>query len=284
MKILVTGANGYLGRGVVKQLIDDGHDVIATDLNDDTIDSRAIIKKTDIFSLDAPFTYFEKPDILLHMAWRDGFSHNSNSHIDDLPRHYKFISSMIEEGVKKVCVLGSMHEIGFYEGSIDQDTPTDPESLYGISKNALRKAVELLCKKNNVQYQWVRGFYIVGNSEKGSSIFAKIVQAEKKGQETFPFTSGKNQYDFIDYSDFCKQVAAIVEQDSVLGIINCCSGQPVSLAARVESFIQENNFKIKLAYGTFPDRPYDSKAIWGNNDKISKIMKGRKNDKESSFK
>ena len=284
MRILVTGANGYLGRGVVKQLVNDGYDVIATDLNDDTIDNRATIKKADIFSLEDPFSYFEKPDILLHMAWRDGFSHNSNSHIDDLPKHFKFISSMVEQGVKKVCVLGSMHEIGFFEGSVNQGTPTNPESLYGISKNALRKMVELLCQKNNVKYQWLRGFYIVGNSEKGSSIFAKIVQAEHEGKTTFPFTSGKNQYDFVNYDEFCEQVAAIVEQDNVLGIINCCSGHPVPLATRVENFILENNFKIKLAYGTFPDRPYDSKAIWGNNDKITQIMKERKNDKKSSIK
>ena len=48
------------------------------------------------------------------------------------------------------------------------------------------------------------------------------------------------------------------------------------LAERVAQFIKENNFNITLQYGAFPDRPYDSKAIWGNNKKITKIMKTRK--------
>lgn len=62
-------------------------------------------------------------------------------------------------------------------------------------------------------------------------------------------------------------------QDEVNGIINCCSGQPMSLGDKVEQFIQEHGFKIKLDYGAFPDRPYDSPAVWGDAEKIHKIMK-----------
>ena len=83
---------------------------------------------------------------------------------------------------------------------------------------------------------------------------------------------GQNQYDFIDYNCFVKQVAASICQSTINGIINICSGHPEKLADRVERFIKENNFNIKLKYGAFPDRPYDSKAIWGDNSKINKIM------------
>ena len=47
---------------------------------------------------------------------------------------------------------------------------------------------------------------------------------------------------------------------------------PISLAEKVEGFIKENNLKIKLKYGAFPDREYDSPAVWGNSDKIKKIL------------
>ena len=39
------------------------------------------------------------------------------------------------------------------------------------------------------------------------------------------------------------------------------------------AFIKENNYNIKLNYGAFPDRPYDSLAVWGDNTKILQIMK-----------
>lgn len=273
MKILVTGANGYLGKGVVKQLLDDGCSVIATDFNNTHIDNRANYIKEDIFSLENPYEFFGKPDVLLHMAWRDGFVHGSLNHINDLPKHVDFISKMITGGIEQVAVMGSMHEIGFYEGSINEDTPCNPQSLYGISKNALRRVVELECKKADRVFQWLRGFYIVGNTEDGCSIFSKIVQAVNKGQKEFPFTMGLNQFDFLDYDVFCKQVADTVEQKEVNGVINICCGRPEKLADRVERFIKDNHFNIKLNYGSFPDRPYDSKAIWGDDFKIKIIEK-----------
>ena len=271
MRILVPGANGYLGKGVVKKLLDYGVEVIATDFKSDLIDKRAHTVCEDIFNLEDPYNFFEKPDVLLHMAWRDGFVHNSLNHINDLPNHYSFISKMIDSGIKQVAVIGSMHEVGFFEGSIDENTPTDPQSLYGISKNALRNAVKLKCKNTDTVFQWLRGFYIVGNTEDGSSIFSKIVRAANEGKKTFPFTMGLNQFDFLDYEDFCSMTAMAVMQSEINGIINICSGRPEKLAERVERFIKENSFDIKLEYGAFPDRPYDSKAIWGNNSKIELI-------------
>lgn len=275
MKILVTGANGYLGQGVVKHLLNSGHHVIAADFNVDLVDERADRKACDLFSVsDDPYGYFGEPEILLHLAWRDGFVHYSDAHIEDMPRHYSFIKAFAESNVKRIAVMGSMHEIGFFEGSIKEDTPCNPTTPYGISKNALRELTEMLCKQNDKEFVWLRGYYIVGNSKYGSSIFSKITAAEAEGQADFPFTMGLNQFDFIDYEDFCKQVSMSVGQNEVLGVINICSGRPEKLADRVERFIKENGYKIKLKYGAFPDRPYDSKAVWGDSSKIDRIMNG----------
>ena len=273
MKILVTGANGYLGQGIVKAILDSGHEVIAADFKVDHVDDRARKKACNLFDVESPYTFFGRPDVLLHLAWRDGFVHYSDAHIEDLPKHYAFIKAFAEAGCKRIAVMGSMHEIGFFEGSIDEHTPCNPTTPYGIGKNAFRELTDMLCKKNGCVFQWMRGYYIVGNSKYGSSIFSKITAAVEAGKKEFPFTLGQNQYDFIDYSDFCAQVAAVVGQNEVQGVINSCSGKPEKLADRVERFIKENNYNIKLQYGKFPDRPYDSKAVWGNDEKIKRIMK-----------
>lgn len=276
MKILVTGANGYLGQGIVKQLLDDGYQVIAADICVDNVDKRAIRKRCNLYEIDNPYEYFEKPDVLLHLAWRNGFIHFADSHICDLPKHYNFLTNMSKSNIKTISVMGTMHEIGFFEGSIDENTPCKPESFYGIAKNTLREFTEIICHQNNKTFQWLRGFYIVGNSHYGSSIFSKITIAEENGDKFFPFTTGINQFDFIDYDDFCIQVAECITQNKVNGIINICSGQPVKLGDRVERFIEENHYNIRLDYGKFPDRPYDSKAVWGNNNKINQILKNKK--------
>lgn len=277
MKVLVTGANGYLGQGVVKELLEMGCNVVAAcHSHTEVVDNRAIIKECNIFEIENPYEYFEKPDILLHMAWRDGFVHYSESHFDDLPKHVHFINKFARSNVKTIASIGSMHEIGFYEGSIDENTSCWPKSFYGIAKNALREAVQVLCNQNKKIFQWYRGFYIVGNTQYGSSIFSKITSAAERGEKEFPFTMGQNQFDFINYKDFCYQIAVAVQQTEVNGIINICTGCPEKLSDRVERFIIDNKYDIKLKYGVFPDRPYDSKAVWGNNNKISMIMNNNK--------
>ena len=277
MKILVTGANGYLGQGIVRIILNNGHCVVATDFNTQFVDERAERIACNLFEVDNPYSFFGEPDVLLHLAWRDGFVHYSSAHIDDLPKHYAFIKKMVDGGIQQVAVMGSMHEIGFFEGSINESTPCHPTTPYGIGKNALRDLTQMICKQKNIVFQWLRGYYIVGNSKFGSSIFSKITAAVDEGKTEFPFTLGQNQYDFIDYPDFCAQVAAVVGQKNEQGIINICSGKPEKLADRVERFIKENDYRIKLQYGAFPDRPYDSKAIWGNDTKIRKIMENQTN-------
>ena len=276
-KILVTGAGGYIGQHVVKALLDKGAAVIATDIRLDDVDDRATKIQKNIFGENENiFTEMDSPDVCLHMAWRDGFIHNSEKHIEDLDSHYKFISNMMKGGLKQIAVMGSMHEVGYYEGAIDENTPTNPLSLYGIAKNTLRQLTFLLGKNENVIVQWIRGFYIFGDDLKNNSIFKKIVEAEQEGKTEFPFTSGKNEYDFLSIYDMADQIAEIVLQDKINGIINSCTGQPMTLAEKVESFIKENNFKIKLKYGAYPDRPYDSPGIWGDATKINEIMKAAK--------
>lgn len=277
MKILVTGANGYLGVGIVKELLEKGCQVIAADRCTNEVDARAKCVDCDLFEVTEPYEFFGMPDAVLHLAWRDGFKHQSRNHLLDLPGHYIFLEKLIRSGIAKVAVMGSMHEVGFHEGEIDEYTSTNPLSLYGISKDALRRSMELLQKETPFVLQWIRGFYIVANTEKGCSIFSKIVQAEKAGKTEFPFTKGTNKYDFISYEKFCQQVAAVLCQDEVKGIINCCSGYAVPLKDEVESFLKQYNYEIKLNYGAFPDREYDSREVWGNRDKIDRIMSAQRN-------
>ncbi len=158
MKILVTGANGYIGQGIVKHILDCRHEVVATDFKTDNVDERADRRTCDLFSIDDPYNYFGQPNVLLHLAWRDGFVHYSDAHIDDLPKHYAFIKAFIDSDAKKVVAMGSMHEIGFFEGSVKEDTPCNPITPYGIAKNSLRMLTQILCKQKNKKFQWLRGY------------------------------------------------------------------------------------------------------------------------------
>lgn len=271
MKVVVTGASGYIGRHVVDALIKMHHEVIAVDMINKGINTDATFLSLDIFSDDI-YNKLGRPDACIHMAWKDGFNHASDAHMGMLSKHYAFIKNMIDGGVKYLSVMGTMHEIGYYEGCVDENTPTNPLSMYGIAKNALREASLLLAEKSNTALMWLRAYYILGDDSNNNSIFTKITQMEHEGKASFPFVSGKNKYDFIHVDELAKQIATASTQSEITGIINCCSGKPVSLADKVNEFIEKNHYSIRPDYGKFPERPYDSPAIWGDNTKINKIM------------
>lgn len=271
MKVLITGANGYIGKNLIKKLIQKKVNFIATDIDNSNLPTNIEFKKANIFNDKNLYEYFEKPDVCVHLAWRDGFVHNSEKHISDLPLHFKFLKEMIDGGTKRIVVLGSMHEIGYFVGKINAYTYCNPLSYYGISKNSLRQMLEVYSKSKKFNLQWVRCFYIYGDNKGGNSIFSKLLLANEEGKLTFPFTSGSNKYDFISIDQLAEQLFFIINNNFKFGIINCCSGEPMSLSSAVNKFIKDNNLNIKLDYNKFPDRIYDSPLTYGDNTAITII-------------
>ncbi|MEI4480732.1 MULTISPECIES: NAD-dependent epimerase/dehydratase family protein [unclassified Phyllobacterium] len=269
MKFLVTGANGYVGRYVTKALVRRGEEVVAairsrTDgLEGATIYSGDILQSTsDIFDETG------RPDVVIHLAWEDGFIHQSPKHLENLTAHTSFIENMLKGGLKQILSVGTSHEIGFHTGPVDENTPTRPLHPYGVAKNHLRQVQSLLCQQYQAVDQWARCFYIWGDDARNNSIFTKLLKAEEEGKAEFPLNSGELLYDFVHVAELGEMIADAASQKDVTGIINCCSGDPVSLKTMVLNFIETHGLKIKPVWGAFPLRPYDSRAIWGDNKKI----------------
>lgn len=272
-RILVTGGSGFIGRRVTKRLLDQGHDVTVATHSPDEVDSRASLARGSIFDTECSdlFERMGSPEVCIHLAWTNGFRHDATDHMFNLSSHLRFCHRMMESGLRILNCMGSMHEVGYWEGPVCDNVPCRPLNQYGIAKNAMRESVLLDSKNYHCKVNWLRGFYLVSDDPSGANIFSKIVQAEQRGDIEFPMNSGKNMYDFIDLDEFVRLLCKASMQTEITGVINVCSGTPVSLASRVESFVRDHEFRIKLKYGAFPERPYDSPGIWGDATKIHEI-------------
>lgn len=280
MKVLVTGANGFIGANVVKTLCSinsEEIEIIATDLylNNIIMDKKVTTIQFNLFdncSNDNLSDIFHNPDIIIHLAYRNGFVHNHDSHIEDLSKHIKLIQNFQSfPNLKSLSIMGTMHEIGYYEGAINANTPCWPTNFYGIAKNALRQFVTSL--NTSFQVKWLRAYYIYDNKGSGNSIFSKIFKASQSSQVSFPLTSGINKCDYIELETLSKQIVAASLQNKFTGIINVCSGIPMSLKDAVTHYIHRNNIDINFEFNKFPDRPYDSPIVYGDAEIINEIMK-----------
>lgn len=275
-KILVTGANGYIGHHVAEELSQNKDiQVIAIDFNKNNIPENVKYLNIDILNEATSKDLYQDldcPDKVVHLAWQDGFNHYAQSHVNNLINHFYFLKNMIDSGVKSLTVMGTAHEIGYHEGRITAETPCNPLSYYGIAKNTLRQLLFAYAKDKDVKIKWLRAYYITGDDKHNHSVFTKLLEADEKGQVEFPFVKGTNQFDFIDINDLAKMIAKASTQDEITGIINVCSGEPVSLKDKAEEFIKEHHLKIKLKCGVFPSRKYDSPVVYGDATLINKIM------------
>ncbi|KJL21534.1 NAD-dependent epimerase/dehydratase family protein [Microbacterium azadirachtae] len=272
-RFVVTGAGGYLGPHVVSALADRGHEVLAVVRPGSSAptDPRATRVEADILASDFDVRTWGEPQGIVHLAWQDGFTHNSPAHLGQLSAHYRLLTAAADAGCPRITALGTMHEVGYWEGAITADTPTNPLSQYGVAKDALRRALPLALPAET-SLAWARAYYIYGDDRRSNSIFRKLLEASDAGRTSFPFTSGKNRYDFIRVEELGRQLAALTEAVDVTGTVNCCTGEPISLAEKVEQFIAENRLGISLEYGAFPDRPYDSPGVWGDATVIREVM------------
>jgi dTDP-6-deoxy-L-talose 4-dehydrogenase (NAD+) len=275
MKILITGSTGFLGRHIVELLVDRGHEVMATARNFDRANSMLWFDRVKFVACDLHdpelkiFETFGTPEILLHIAWPGLPNYKDLFHFElNLPMAYRFLKTMIINGTKRVLIAGTCFEYGMQNGPLSEDMPTFPDNPYGLAKDTLRRFMEFLQKENPFILQWVRLFYMFGLGQNENSLLASLDKAIDNGDKFFRMSGGEQLRDYLPVMEVAKRICFLVENPSKNGIVNCCSGKPISVRNVVEQHIEKRGAKIKLNLGYYPYSSHEPMAFWGNSHKL----------------
>lgn len=280
MKILVTGATGFIGHHVIKALSDRGHEIIATGRKDasDVPDftSHADVKYTpcDLDETNTDFfKLFGKPEAVIHLAWHGLPNYRELFHFEkNLFSSYLCLKNLIENGMKNVTVIGTCFEYGMKTGALNEDMPSDPNLPYPFAKDTLRKFLTYLCQKHDCRFRWIRLFYMYGEGQDPNSLLSQLDRALANKENTFNMSGGKQVRDYLPVETVAEYIVKISLQDKVLGIINCCSGEPITVKDFVERYLKSKNQKIELNLGYYPYPDYEPMAFWGDNRKLKKAL------------
>lgn len=281
MRIMVTGATGFVGRHVVKELIACGHTVVAIARDIKRAQEMPWFDRVEFIQCDlhADFGSLLQPeclpDAIVHLAWpglpnyRDFFHINRN-----LPADLVFLESAVKAGVPHLLVAGTCLEYGMQYGPLTEEMETCPTTPYGFAKDALRKALELLQKERPFTFQWMRLFYMYGEGQNENSLLAQLDRAINEGQAIFNMSKGDQLRDYLPIKDVAENFAFVLENTQLEGVINCCSGKPTSVSDLVQKRCLEKASEIQLNRGHYPYPGYEPMAFWGVPSKLSIFKSG----------
>ncbi|MEQ9359161.1 NAD-dependent epimerase/dehydratase family protein [Coleofasciculus chthonoplastes] len=277
MKVAVTGATGFIGRHVLAQLYRYPVDVVALvrDSNSNIIKDFAgkvvtvdlCEPPTDLFNL------LGSPDILIHLAWGGLPNYQSLHHFEqELPCQYQFLKELIQSGLSNLIVAGTCFEYGMQSGALEETLVTCPCTPYGYAKNALRCQLEYLQSQQPFKLAWARLFYMYGDGQPQTTLFSQLKSAIENRHDVFNMSGGEQLRDYLPVSEIAKILVKLALKSRNIGIVNICSGNPISIRRLVEYWIETHGWEIQLNLGYYPYPEHEPMAFWGTRRKLDRFL------------
>lgn len=278
MRVMVTGATGFVGQHVVTALLKQGHAVVAVARNIKKARAMHWFKSVEFIQCDLHEGFMRLlqpdriPDVIVHLSWTGLPNYRDYFHISkNLPADLAFLEAAVKSGVSHLIVAGTCLEYGMQYGPLTEDMETSPTTPYGFAKDTLRKALQLLQKENPFTLQWMRLFYMYGEGQNKNSLLSQFDQAVSERQREFKMSMGDQLRDYLPIEEVAESFAIAVENPDCQGVINCCSGRPISVLDLVKKQRQTKSSSIEFNRGYYPYPTYEPMAFWGVPAKLAAL-------------
>ncbi len=263
MRCLVTGASGFLGSWLVRQLLERGHSVTVLMRGEPQVQRvgdwlnrvrivRGSLEATE--SLREQLTH-ETIDVFFHLAWfgvtaeyRNDTKQISTNVIGCL-RLWELARDI---GCKHWIGLGSQAEYGPTEKVLHEDLVPRPVTAYGVAKLASGMLTAKMSEMVGIRHTWVRLLAIYGPGDDSRHLIPSVIQTLSAGKKP-ALTGGEQRWDYLYVEDAAKALSCIAETGAA-GTLNLSYGETVVIRQLVEQIRDFVNPHLPLGFGDVPYR------------------------------
>jgi nucleoside-diphosphate-sugar epimerase len=271
MKVMITGATGFVGRYVAKELERQDIEYVSVQRGMASDDRTIQMDLLGTNEFEALFEKF-KPTHLIHVAWYAEYGKywDSELNLQWVLATRRLVEAFCSSGGQHVVITGTCAEYDWTQGYCVEDvTPLKPKSLYGICKDTTRRVIELVVEKHGVSMSWARVFFPYGPGEASQRLIPSLFNAFKGG--VLPFGVNASSYrDLIHVEDAARALLACT-QSKFGGAVNICSGKPVQISNVVDAVAKINKCNPEIILKLAPKNQENNYFLVGDNKKLESL-------------
>jgi len=238
MKVLLTGAGGFIGSHLARLLVSSGESVTA--ILKPSSDRWRLADLQSLRTLDCDISDREylqerliedRPDVCIHLAWHgwSGPSLTAEENLSSLAASAELLRAVADAGCRRFVGVGTCFELDTAAGMLSETTPAQPKDLYGVCKHSLWMAAQALSPIAKMEVAWARVFLVYGPFDDERRLVPSLALSLIRG-EPARTTPGEQIRDIVHVEDAASAIWAIA-RSSYTGAVNVASGVPVKVAA-----------------------------------------------------
>lgn len=240
MRVLVTGATGFVGETLLAQI--GRHDVVCVGRNRPArLPPGVAWVDGDLRSLDAGARKAIEgfaPECCVHLAWVGLPDYSLDRCLDNLRAGAQWFQFLRDIGCRRIVAAGSCWEYGACSGPVEESSSGGQVNLFAAHKNALREIGQSLLQGSDCELIWARIFFVYGLRQRPTSLIPTAIRAMKLGDAPRIGTPDAIN-DFVHVQDVASALQCLVERADACGIYNIGSGKPASVAEVVNVIADE---------------------------------------------
>lgn len=279
MRVFITGASGFIGSYLFRELVNAGHEILALKRTTTNLYRIDDCKGKACWIEDSPAFEQElvafKPEIVYHLAWKGVAAKERvdwNIQESNIQMFQTLLNIAPKCGTKKFVGVGSQAEYGAFETKIDESYPANPNSAYGAVKYACLTILKTYCEIHGIDWYWFRVFPCFGPTEEDNWLIPSLIKSICT-QDHMDLTPGEQKLAYLYVGEVARSIySPIKDIKSHSGVYNICSDNPVPLKTLVTSIRDMVNPNFILNFGALQYRIGQCMYMEGDTTKLRKNL------------